>query len=130
MIITALVGDHRCESAVLITFLAEVDQNCTFSMATFEKCGSDHFLGRSWSELHFFKELVRTALFSLVKVIRTALVSKSGQNRSYAIYNIIFSIPVSCLISRSFLSRFVNYERDREAATLVLGQGKTTLRVG
>jgi hypothetical protein len=47
VIITALVGDHRCESAVLITFLAEVDQNCTFSMATFEKCSSDHFLGRS-----------------------------------------------------------------------------------
>ena len=105
------VGRHR-KGAVLTNFCQESDhnctcgrsplrkcssdhlpfhkliQNCTFSMATYEKCSSDHFLGVSWSDiwLHFCTELVRTALFSLVKVIRTALVLKSGQNRSYALF--------------------------------------------
>ena len=40
------------------------------------KCSSDHFR----------QKLVRTALFSLMKVVRTVLVSESDHNRSYTLY--------------------------------------------
>ena len=63
MIITALVGDHRCESAVLITFLAEVDQNCTFSMATFEK---KHRAAIAPEQFTLMKKLPRDSQLELI----------------------------------------------------------------